>query len=115
MIVKRQYNDGTLLLTLKPSVLDVKLPVSTVMIQENISILRVNGTRSSVQDLLYLVPIIVMLKLFLMKHKGEYQLELVSCPNNCGEKLKRQCLVTHIQTRYICRKVKCRYCNDLVY
>ena len=54
-------------LILKPSVFNVKLPVSTVMIQENVSILRVNSIRSSVQDFLYLVPTIVRLKLFLVK------------------------------------------------
>ena len=47
----------------------------------------------------------------MQKHRGECQLELIGCSNKCGEKLKRRCLATHIQTRCLCRKVKCQYCQ----
>ena len=46
------------------------------------------------------------------KHREECQLEIINCSNDCGEKLERQSLTNHLETKCPCRKVDCQYCHD---
>ena len=48
------------------------------------------------------------------KHRGECQLEVITCSNKCGEKLKRQDLTNHAETRCPRRKVNCQYCHNAI-
>jgi len=48
------------------------------------------------------------------KHKEkECLLQVISCSNSCGERLKRRYLTSHIKTGCPRRKVCCWYCHDL--
>ena len=46
------------------------------------------------------------------KHREKCQLEIINCSNYCGEKLERQFLANHIETKCSRRKVNCQYCHD---
>ena len=48
------------------------------------------------------------------KHRGECQLEIIKCSNECGEKLKRQDLTNHAEKRCPRRKVNCQYCHNAI-
>ena len=48
------------------------------------------------------------------RHRGECQLEVVNCSNDCGEKLKRQDLTSHVETKCLRRKVNCQYCHSRI-
>ena len=45
------------------------------------------------------------------KHRAACQLEVIDCSNDCGEKLERRCLISHIETECPRRKVNCQYCH----
>ena len=47
------------------------------------------------------------------KHRAKCWLEIISCPNHCGDKLERQFLADHIQIKCPRRKVNCQYCHDI--
>ena len=49
----------------------------------------------------------------IVKHREECPLEIVSCSNNCGEKLERQYLLNHARMECMCRDVYCQYCYEL--
>ena len=48
------------------------------------------------------------------KHRAECPLEIACCSNNCGEKLMRRYLPTHVEKRCACRKVTCQYRHNPV-
>ena len=37
--------------------------------------------------------------------------ELIKCPNDCGETLKRQFMSIHVETECLCREIECQYCE----
>ena len=47
------------------------------------------------------------------KHKGECQLEIVSCSNNCGEVFKRRYMINHVMNECLHRTVYCWYCHGM--
>ena len=47
------------------------------------------------------------------QHREECQLEVINCSRNCGEKFKRKCIASHLETECPRRKVICQYCHDI--
>ena len=45
------------------------------------------------------------------KHRGECQWEIINCSNDCGEKLARRFLFSHVENECRRRKVNCQYCH----
>ena len=46
------------------------------------------------------------------KHRAECQLEVIDCSNDCGKKLERRYLISHVESKCPRRKVNCQYCHD---
>ena len=46
-------------------------------------------------------------------HLGNCIFQIVHCPNDCGESLRRQDLTIHFETECPHRRVSCQYCNDV--
>ena len=46
------------------------------------------------------------------KHRRECLFEFIDCVSQCGKKLARWCLTSHVETECPRRKVNCQYCHD---
>ena len=46
------------------------------------------------------------------QHREECQLKVINCSHDCGEKFKRKCMASHLETKCPRRKVNCQYCHD---